>query len=346
VLILVGAVALVSAVSAATRVIGWVVVASFLAAMLHPIVVRLSRRIPRGLAVAAVMLGFVGLLGLVVYSGIDEVRTQSKRLEQAAPAAARKIEHSPRFGEAAREFELRRRVEEFVHSLPERLQGGDTAKALRAAATRGVAFFITGMLTLFMIIHGRRLAVGALAQVHDPDRRARLEALLLSAYERAWRYVVLNLARAIVAGLFTWQVCNAAEVPAGLLLGMWVAVWSLVPLIGVMAGSIAVTLLTLAIDPTRALGVLALFIAYQVAEVLLVQRRIERVSMHVGPVVTLIAGMAGFELYGIGGLLGGVAIAIVVVAVLRELARGEGDDLIAEVDAILPGDEPTTSVPG
>ena len=59
--------------------------------------------------------------------------------------------------------------------------------------------------------------------------------------------------------------------------------------------------------------------------------------MHVGPVVTLVAGMAGFELYGIGGLLGGVAFAIVVVAVLRELAPGEGGDLIAEVDAILPG---------
>jgi predicted PurR-regulated permease PerM len=346
VLILVGAVALVSAVSAATRVLGWALVAAFLAGLLHPIVSRLSRWIPRGVAIALTMLVVVGSITSVVYATIDEVRSQADRLEEVAPDAAIEIERSDRFGEAAREFELRRRVQEFVDDLPERLQGGDTAEALRAAATRGVAFFITGMLTLFLLIHGRRLVSSALRQVHDRRRRSRIEVLLNAAYDRAWRYIVFTVLRALAAGLFTAAVCEVADVPGAILLALWVAIWSLVPLLGVLAGSTAVVLLTMAVDAGRAPAVCALFVAYQVAEVLIVQRRLERASLHVGPVITLVAAMGGLEVYGIGGLLGGVALSIVVASLLRELARGEGEDLIAAADAILPGDEPAAgSVP-
>jgi predicted PurR-regulated permease PerM len=76
-----------------------------------------------------------------------------------------------------------------------------------------------------------------------------------------------------------------------------------------------------------------------VAEILFVQRRIERASLHVGPVITLVAAMAGFELYGIGGMLVAVVSAVGIAAVLVELAPSEESDLLRAADEVLAGDE-------
>jgi predicted PurR-regulated permease PerM len=340
VLILVGALTLVGVVTAARRVIGWVVVAAFIAALLHPIVARLSRYMMRGIAILIVVLVTLATISGIVYLSVDDLQTQAKRIERIAPQAAVKLEHSKRFGEAARAFELRRRTQEFVKQLPTQLQGGDSVSAIKTAATRGVAYFATGMLTLFLLIHGRRLAVGGLSQVYDPERRRRTEALLTNAYAQAWKYVMFTFGRAILAGAFTAMVCNFAHVRAAFLLALWVALWSLIPLMGVAVGSIAVVLLTIPVDGKRALAVLALFIAYQVFEIIVIQRRLERASLHLGPAITLLAAIGGLELYGIGGLLVGVGSSVVVISILRELARSGAGGVLEAADELLPGDEP------
>ena len=60
----VGIVLLVVAVlESASRVLGWVMAATLAAALLSPAVALLSRRMPRGLAIALVMLATIGGLG-------------------------------------------------------------------------------------------------------------------------------------------------------------------------------------------------------------------------------------------------------------------------------------------
>jgi predicted PurR-regulated permease PerM len=326
----------------AGRVLGWLVVASIAAALLHPAVTALSRRLPRAVALVAVVLATLAAIGGLVYSGIDDLRTQADRLEREAPAAARRIERrDDGIGEAAKEFELARRVRDFVDRLPEQLQGGEAPEALRAAATRGVAFFATGMLTLFLLIHGERLIGSGLAQVHDDDRRRRATRVLGQGYRRTWRYLVLTLARATLAGAFALAVGSAIDVPGQTLLALWVAVWSIVPLLGALAGSTPMLLLTVATDPGLVPWVVALFVGYQALEVFVIQRRIERVSVHVGPFVTLVAALGGLEAYGIGGSFVAVVVATFLGSVLAELA--EHGDVLAAVDATLAGDEPAPS---
>jgi predicted PurR-regulated permease PerM len=324
------------------RVLGWLLVACIGAGLLHPAVTGLARRMPRALALVIVVVVTLGAIGGLVYSGIDDIRTQAERLEEAAPDAARRIERrDDGIGEAATEFELTRRVREFVDDLPERLQGGDAPEALRAAATRGVAFFATAMLTLFLLIHGRRLLDAGLRQIHDVERRRRTSLVVFGGAARAWRYLVLTLARAVLAGAFGLAVASAIDLPGQTILALWVAVWSIVPLVGVAAGSVPTVLLTFTVDPARVPWVVALFVGYQVVEVLVLQRRLERASVHIGPFVTLVAALGGLEAYGIGGMFVAVVLVTLVGAGLAELA--EGGDLAAAVDATLAGDEPTAS---
>lgn len=312
---------------AAKRPLGWLLVAILLAALLYPIVDRLDRHLPRGLAIAVVALGGLAIVAGITYRGIDEVRVQADRIERAAPAAARDLQRSERFGEFARQAQLEQKVTTFVEELPDRLRGGDTVDALRAAASRGAAFVATFVLMLFVLISGPRFIDSGLNQIRDPERRAGVHDVLQGAYPRAWRYVALSLAKAVLAGVVTWSVCVVADVPGAVLLGLWVGAWSLVPAVGVLVGSFAVVLLGVTVSLDTAAALLALFLAYQVAEVLLLQRRIEARSIHVGPFISLVVGAIGLELYGIGGLFGGLAIVVFVLCVLDGLAPTDDSDL-------------------
>jgi predicted PurR-regulated permease PerM len=320
---------------AAKRPLGWLLVAILLAALLYPLADRLARHMPRGLAIAIVAVGGLALVGGITYRGIDEVQRQAHRIERAAPAAARDLQRSERFGEFARQAQLEDKVTTFVEELPARLRGGDTVDALRSAASRGAAFVATFVLMVFVLISGPRFIDSGLNQIRDPERRAGVHGVLKGAYPRAWRYVALSLAKAVPAGVFTWLVCLWADVPGAVLLGLWVAAWSLIPMVGVLVGSLPVVLLSVPVSLEVAGSVLALFLAYQVAEVLLLQRRLEARSIHVGPFISLVVAALGLELYGIGGLFGGLVIVVFALCVLDGLAPTDTSDLPNAAEAAL-----------
>src|SRR5205807_1478333 len=64
---------------------------------------------------------------------------------------------------------------------------------------------------------------------------------------------------------------------------------------------------------------------YQVFEWLVLRRWIERKTVHVGPFVTVVAGFAGLELYGVGGALIVLLAVSLALAALDELAPPEDD---------------------
>src|SRR5204863_367531 len=84
----------------------------------------------------------VGTLSAVGWGLVDDVQRETRRLQQAGPERARELESSERFGDLARDLRLAERTDRFLQDLPQRLRGGSTAEALRAAATRGVAFLV------------------------------------------------------------------------------------------------------------------------------------------------------------------------------------------------------------
>ncbi len=331
--------AILAVVAAAQRVIGWILVAATVAGLLHPLVSMVARRVPRALATAAVMLVLVGTLGAVGYRLVDDVQRETRRLQQAGPDRARQIESSERFGDIARDLRLSERTDRFLRGLPERLRGGTTAEALQAAATRGVAFLATGVLTIFFLQHGPRLARSARKQVAGPARREWLETLAIAVYRRAFGYASSSLAMSLAAGLAAYLVARMADVPGPAAFGVWVGLWDLVPLAGAVVGALPIVLLAAASSGERALVVAVAFVVYQTVENLLVQRSVERSTVRVGPFVTLAAGLVGLELSGVAGALLAVLAATIAVAAADELAKAQ----LAEVSP--PGERPEPASP-
>jgi predicted PurR-regulated permease PerM len=313
--------ALLAVVAAAQRVIGWILVAGTLAALLHPLVSLLARRMPRALATAVVMLALVGGLGAVGYGLVDDLASETRHLQEVGPERAREIERSDRFGELAREIKLSERTDRFLKDLPARLRGGTPAEALRAAATRSVAFLATGVLTIFFLQHGPRLARAGRDQIRDRGRRKRVEALAVAVYRRAFGYAGAGLAMSLAAGLTGYLVARLADVPGPAALGVWVGLWDLVPLAGALVGALPIVILAATSSAERALAVVMVFVAYQAIENLLVERNVERSTVRVGPFVTLAAGLVGLELSGIAGALLATLAATIAMTTADELAK-------------------------
>lgn len=305
-----------------TRVLGWLFAASAAAGLVYPLAGALARYIRRGFALVVVVILLLGSIGGLGYAIVEDVRTELDHLQEIAPEAAQRIEDSDRYGDAARDFRLRERVESFVEGLPERLAGGDTATVVRSATTRGLAYFVAFILTLFLVLHGPRIVRGGLAQIGAPGRREHLTRVLGRAYVRTWRYLLGSLGIALVTGLYAYLWCRLADMPGATVLAVWIALWSLVPFVGIAIGCLPVVVLALGLDLESSWPwvLLVVFVAWQVFEAAVMRRWVTRASIAVGPAATVIVGMLGLDLYGIGGALVGFAFAVLAIAVVDELA--------------------------
>jgi predicted PurR-regulated permease PerM len=302
-------------------------VAAVMAGLLSPAVSALSKRAPHGVALAIVLIGTLLIAALVAYKVVDDLNRQLNELQRALPRAARQIEHSERFGEAARDAHLAERVKVFVEELPNRLRGGDTGAALRAAATRGVAFLATGVLTIFFLIYGPKLLLSS-AQQLGPERERRARQVASRAYARAWRYVAGSLAMAAMAGLLAYACARALDLPGAAPLALWMALVDALPVIGVVLGALPLVLLAGATSPWEQTALVAVVLfGWQVVEILYLQKRVEKVSLHIGPFVTIAVAMVGLELYGIGGALVLLVLTVLVAATADEIVGlgPEGD---------------------
>lgn len=310
-------------VAAAERVLGWMLIACAVAGLAHPVIDRLAHFVPRGLAVVGSVLLAVVVLGFVGYRVVDDVSDATRRLQRAAPQAAADIEDSDRLGELATSIHLEDRTRDFVAQVPERLRGGSTAEAIRSTATRGVAFLTTTVLTIFLMLHGPTLARSAFDQIPDAANRQRYARLAAGAYRRGFGYARGTLGMALLAGGAAFGLASVLGVPGAAALALWAALWDVVPLIGAAIGAVPILVLAAVDSPGKGVVAAVLVVAYQVLEDLLLQRRLERRTLRLGPFLTVAAGLAGLEVRGMTGALLGVLAVAFLAAVLAELRPAE-----------------------
>jgi predicted PurR-regulated permease PerM len=305
-----------------SRVLGWLAVAVLVAALVHPIVERVQRLgARRGIAVLGVLVGLGATVGVVAYGTVDDLSVEVRRLQRAAPEAAGRIEEHERFGELARDFELQRRVQQAVDALPQALSGGEPAAALRSAAGRTAAALATVVLCVFVLLHGPRIVRRAVSQLGDPALRARVRDVGHDAYERWWRYVLGSLVLSLAAGVVTWAVASALDLPGPAVLGLLCGLGALLPYVGITIGAIPLLLLaagTLAGGTTVILA--AGVVAAQLAEVAARRRWIEHRSLQVGPAVPAIVAMVALDIAGIGAVFVSLGAAVFLLAVLDRTA--------------------------
>lgn len=316
----VGAVVLLIVLVRARLVLHWLVTAGAAAMLLDgPVRGLIERRVPRALALLTVTLATLAGAVLLTYGVVDAVVDQYDNLREAAPAAVADLTRSGPLADLDRRLDLVGRTGTLIDQAPERLFGSP-ASAARTAAERLGEVVLVITLTVFMLVAYERF-----------EQRL----MRMNAAGHPWRWVGIDLGvsdgassarhvigRAVALGAVTALVAQLAGVPAPVVLGLWMAWWRLLPVLGLVVGHAPLVLLLVTDRPrtVAAVALLALIVAEELVRLVDVRTSV-RPPPHV-PMAFLsaLAFMAGFELGGVTGAVVVVVLAHLAVGVLKEAA--------------------------
>ena len=294
--------------SNASRTIGWILFSASIAFMLYPGVNKLDKFVNRGVAVGIMALFTLLLIVVPIYSVVDDVNSQTSKLERTLPARAKQLEEEGRFATSFKEFQLEDKTRSALKSIPDFIQGGDAKERLKANADRTIAFIASAVLMLFFLTFGKKLVSGALSVVPDEKKRKELIAKLANAYHRSTAFAWAQIGLSLSSGLFAYTICRAYNIPGGGLLATWVAFWNIIPIFGTLIGSLPIIILAGAQSVKDAAIILTLVILYEVVESYLRHRYLGTHTMRLDSIVSIVVFFAGLEMYGLGGALTGLLI--------------------------------------
>ena len=315
--------------------LSWAVAAGIVAVLIDPVVDVLDRRLPRLLSVIIALLVAAAATWGVIYLAFDDLSSGVERLADSAREAADELEaRDDSIGQAAQDIDASRRVDLFADALEDRVTGTDDV----LASTAGTAptYFIGGILTLFLMSYGPRLAQSAVDQLPDPATRREIESVVTNALRRARRAIFATVGLGIAVGIAVAGAATLLGVPAPAALGLAAGVMAMLPHVGLVLGTLPLILLVLALESDAAAIMTALVVlGCQIGDSFWLRRRISLHSVHIGLLVPWVVALVGYEVYGVGGVAYGLALVVFALAVLDELGRRSQP---AEATAP-PGDE-------
>jgi predicted PurR-regulated permease PerM len=302
--------------------------AALLALALQHLVVGLQRRgLRRGLAIGVVILGLLVAVAALALLIIPTAMTQGEGL----------LGETPRLMEQVQSTRVMRLLRERLHMLPQSAPG-ELPKELTTEALPlpsllraiGGAFSLAGaalsvfFLVLFMLVFGEGLLQRLLEQAR-PKRRERYTRVLRKVYEATGGYLAgLTFICSINATLATTFLALMG-LPFFLPLGILSGFSSMVPYAGPIVAGCLITLVTWVTGGVwKALAVACYFTVYGQLEGNVLAPLVFRRTVHVNPLLTLLAVLFCAELAGIVGAVVAVPVMAagqIVVGELLQLRR-------------------------
>jgi predicted PurR-regulated permease PerM len=293
----------------------------FLALALVPVVDSLDRhrRVPRAviiLAVFVVLIATVAVIGAVV---VPSMVKDVGQLSHDAPQYARDLRTNSTFRHYDNRYHISAKLVQDARRLPQSL--GHLAGPLKDVTVSAFSFIgqlVTVLaLTFLLILHGREYV--GMAVSLTGRREARYRRLVLEIEQAVAKYVLGNIAISGLATIATWIVLSILGVPYALSLGFVVGFFDLLPLVGATLGAIVVALATLTVHfPVATLVWVAFIIVWQRFEDYVMQPLVYGRALHVNPLVTIVAVLAGAELLGILGALIAIPTAAAIQIILTD----------------------------
>ncbi len=306
---------------AAGHIIGTLLVlaiAALIAYALAPIVALLRRWLPLPIAIAIVYLVFVGLLLLLVSVIVDTA------IQQIGPLSDRiGLLLTPGSSSNASLVDLQHQLgitDQQLRDVRDALIGQATgvAKDLVPVVT-GVAgglinVIVTLIISVYFVANAPR--VGLWLRTGLPMRVRPRSVFVLDTTNRViGGYIRGQFTLSTLVGVLVGVSMYVLAIPYAILLGFLAFVLEFIPFLGVLISGAACVLVALTQGVVQALIVLAVFVIIHVIEGDVVGPRIVGSAIGLHPVISIIALIAGAELFGLWGALFAAPIAGVVQAV-------------------------------
>jgi predicted PurR-regulated permease PerM len=305
------------------EVILWILIAAFIALVLNPAVNALERhRFRRGAAVgvtfAVAVALFGGLLALFGYPLVNSLTHVAERLPTMVDQVQRGhgwLAHTLRhFGLLKWVQKNAPRLQQLAHNL--------SKPALSVGANLGRAVFSTiialttiAFLSLFMLLEAPRLRAGLLGNL-NPRLRSTVQEISTTVSHSVTAYVLGTVALGLLFGVVIFITMVILGVPFALLLGLWVALVAMIPLVGGLIAAIPTVALALLHSPTAGVVAVIVFVGFQLVENHFLYPVVMSRTVRMNPLWVLLAVLIGANLGGVfGSSLGALTGALVAIPV-------------------------------
>jgi predicted PurR-regulated permease PerM len=317
------------------KIVLYVVIAFFLSLLFTPPMRFLKRHgLSHGLAATVIFLtGLIAIAGLV-YLFASPLVTSAVHFGKEIPDLIRSARkgHGP-IGRLVYRLHLQKYLSEGSSKLTKQITKvlkPATALSVGAAALSTIITIgAIGVLTFFTMLESSRLWQGFLGAFH-PTTALRLNRVVNESIRSVTGYMLGNFLTSVIAGVIVGITLAILGVPFALLLGAFVALVDLLPLVGGLLAGVPVVVIAAIHSVPAGIVMLVVFLAYQQVENHVLNPVIMSRTVRLNPFWVLLAVLVGATLGGrVGADLGtfvgaliGIPVGGALQVVVREIRRG------------------------
>jgi predicted PurR-regulated permease PerM len=305
--------------------------AAVLAYALNPLVRRLEQlRVPRVLAVMGIFvvltLAVVAALLVLIIPALGQAQTliqNPEALVERLNGLVARARELPYVGERVAELDQEAIigfVQSNAPSAGQVLQGA-TGFIGGVFGVFGTALNLVLILivSIYLLLDREKITRAVLGAIPHTMRDQAVE--LFYAVERSLiKYLRGQLTLCVIMGLIGWAIAFFVIGRYSLVIGLWVGLTEIIPVIGAFLGAVPAVLIALFVGGfSKALIVAGLFLVAQQIEGNILVPKVMSGSVGVHPLWVLFATLAGTALYGIVGAIFAVPVVAIVAATLRYL---------------------------
>jgi predicted PurR-regulated permease PerM len=309
------------------------IAAGIVALILNPLVTFFQRGLRyRGLAVAAVYVGFFGFLGTAGYLAANPIANQADKFQRDVPgiiddANQNLADFQNWLDKQGINLKVKKQGETALQTLQDKVVGGTSdvvsfgGDLVKTVVTAGFALILIFILSIYMLLYGER--IGALVRSVMPpgdgspqdDYPTRVQRAV-AGYVRG--QLLFSTAMGTGAGLGLYLFGVLGIFPDGrtyaFAFGIFFGLMEMIPFVGPFLGALPPVLVALFQDPLTALWVGLLFLALQQIEGHVVAPNVFGHTLRINPLFVIFSLLVGGE---VAGFVGAV-LALPIAAIVRE----------------------------
>jgi predicted PurR-regulated permease PerM len=302
-------------------------VAFFLALGLEPAASWfVNHKLPRWAATSLVFIIFLSLVTAFVAAAVPALTEQAHQLIVAAPHYLQQAQdHSSAIGRLNDRFHLQQRITDAVN--------GSGGSALNEVIDAGSALFgavtntlIVVVLTVYFLFDLPRIR-STLYRLVPSSRRPRAILIGDAVFAKVGAYVLGNVLISVITGGATFIWLSVFSVPYPLLLGIFVGLLDLVPVVGSTIAGVVVAAVALTVSLPVCIATIVFFVVFRLIEDYLLVPRIIGRAVNVPALITVVAVLIGGAVLGIVGALVAIPIAAALQLVIQEVAYPRLDEV-------------------
>lgn len=310
-------------------VLTYIGVAFFIALGLHPAVEWLQRhKFKKGLAIATVVVVFVGIVVGVIAAVVPNFIEQSNHFIATLPQTVRDLESQEWFKWLENQLaavDLKKVLQDAVAWLTNPVNLSAIAGGLLKVGV-GIATAISGTIIVVILTLYFVASIETIKQsVYEFVPRSKRETFANMTEQitgSIGKYIVGQVALAALNGILCFFMLLFIGGQGAALWGFVAFVLALIPLIGTVLSTIVVSLSQLIMaSPATALVILIYFLIYMQIEAYVISPRVMNKAVAVPGSIVVIAALAGGELMGVLGALIAIPIAASILLIIKQIVK-------------------------